>query len=226
MSNDVWNLTLQYVRENKDFELFNPLTGFKTENPINNVWVSFPSAEYVRDLLISDLAEKINQKVTKSSFNKIKKAVGDCQNRMYNYLFCGKELEVKENDVLYIKITYIFQVLHGFDYILKQSNEIDALKAVQKVQAIFFLNDNHTEEIISNQARRSAQQRNKEFREHFKQKQKEEFIKNPNLTANSFACQFYSNPTMTIPYSKQNQLNSLIRLAQANNREFKNESGL
>lgn len=59
------------------------------------------------------------------------------------------------------------------------------------------------------------------FKNHFKEKQKEAFIKNPNLTANSFALSFYENPTMDIPYKKQNQLKKLINLAEENNRYFK-----
>ena len=59
------------------------------------------------------------------------------------------------------------------------------------------------------------------FKNHFKEKQKEAFIKNPNLTANAFAHAFFNNPTMEIPYKKQNQLRQLIRLAEENNRYFK-----
>ena len=76
-------------------------------------------------------------------------------------------------------------------------------------------------EEISKRMSESASQRNKEFRDHYKQKQKEAFDKNPNLTANSFALSFCENPTMEIPYVKTNQLNQLIKLAQENNKEFK-----
>lgn len=76
-------------------------------------------------------------------------------------------------------------------------------------------------EEISKRMSESASQRNKKFRDHYKQKQKEAFDKNPNLTANSFALSFCENPTMEIPYVKTNQLNQLIKLAQENNKEFK-----
>ncbi len=74
---------------------------------------------------------------------------------------------------------------------------------------------------ISEQRSEAASCKNKEFREHFKQKQKEEFDKNPNLTANAFANSFFNAPSMEIPYAPQNKLNRLIKLAQENNREFK-----
>lgn len=59
------------------------------------------------------------------------------------------------------------------------------------------------------------------FREHFYQKQKEAFLKNNRLTANSFATDFYKNPSMDIPYVPQNALHKLIKLAEENNRKFK-----
>ena len=65
------------------------------------------------------------------------------------------------------------------------------------------------------------------FREYFKQVQKEKFdeaLKNGRkLTANGFAHWFLKNRTndMKIPYTENNKLQKLIRLAEANNREFK-----
>lgn len=65
------------------------------------------------------------------------------------------------------------------------------------------------------------------FREYFKQVQKEKFdeaLKNGRkLTANGFAHWFLKNRAndMKIPYTENNKLQKLIRLAEANNREFK-----
>ena len=65
------------------------------------------------------------------------------------------------------------------------------------------------------------------FREYFKQIQKERFdeaLKNGGkLTANGFAHWFLENreSDMEIPYEEGNKLHKLIRLAEANNREFK-----
>lgn len=65
------------------------------------------------------------------------------------------------------------------------------------------------------------------FRIYFKQIQKEQFenaLKNgKNLTANYFAYWFLENKAndMVIPYEISNRLHKLIRLAEANNREFK-----
>ncbi len=65
------------------------------------------------------------------------------------------------------------------------------------------------------------------FRAYFKQIQKDQFekaLKNGRkLTANYFAHWFLENKAtdMTIPYETSNRLHKLIRLAEANNREFK-----
>lgn len=65
------------------------------------------------------------------------------------------------------------------------------------------------------------------FREYFKQVQKEKFDealkKGKKLTANGFAHWFLKNRAndMKIPYTENNKLQKLIRLAEANNREFK-----
>jgi len=65
------------------------------------------------------------------------------------------------------------------------------------------------------------------FRKYFKQIQKEKFdeaLKNGDkLTANGFARWFLKNRAndMKIPYEESNKLHKLIRLAEANNREFK-----
>lgn len=65
------------------------------------------------------------------------------------------------------------------------------------------------------------------FREYFKQVQREKFdeaLKAGNkLTANGFAHWFLKNREndMKIPYEEGNKLHKLIRLAEANNREFK-----
>ena len=65
------------------------------------------------------------------------------------------------------------------------------------------------------------------FREYFKQVQREKFdeaLKAGNkLTANGFAHWFLRNREndMKIPYEEGNKLHKLIRLAEANNREFK-----
>jgi hypothetical protein len=65
------------------------------------------------------------------------------------------------------------------------------------------------------------------FREYFKLVQKEKFdeaLKNGGkLTANGFAHWFLKNRAndMKIPYTENNKLQKLIRLAEANNREFK-----
>ena len=65
------------------------------------------------------------------------------------------------------------------------------------------------------------------FREYFKQVQREKFdeaLKAGNkLTANGFAYWFLRNREndMKIPYEEGNKLHKLIRLAEANNREFK-----
>lgn len=65
------------------------------------------------------------------------------------------------------------------------------------------------------------------FREYFRKVQKERFdeaLKNGGkLTANGFAHWFLENreSDMEIPYEEGNKLHKLIRLAEANNREFK-----
>ena len=65
------------------------------------------------------------------------------------------------------------------------------------------------------------------FREYFKKVQKEKFdeaLKNGSrLTANGFAHWFLKNREndIQIPYEEGNKLHKLIRLAEANNREFK-----
>ena len=74
---------------------------------------------------------------------------------------------------------------------------------------------------IKEKMSKNAQQRNKTFRDHFKEAQRKAFEKNPKLTANSFAYSFYENPSMKIPYTPQNALQRLIQLAQKNNIEFK-----
>jgi hypothetical protein len=223
---DIYSVTLDCVRQNKVFETFNPLVSFEVDAPINNIWVSFPSAEYIRDLIIYDLEQIYNtQKINKENFQKIKNAVGDYQNRVHNCFFQGATWREEEYDALHQRSTPIFQILYGFDYIMKQANIIDSLKAAQQIQSIFYLYSKNPEKIIkeykSSQARYNGQKQNQAFREHFKKKQKDAFDKNPKLTANAFAWAFYNNPTMDIPYSPQNKINRLIKLAQANNREFK-----
>ena len=81
------------------------------------------------------------------------------------------------------------------------------------------------------QAKKRGKARDNEyapFREYYKQIQKEEFDKaskeGRKLTANSFAHWYFKNKAndMPIPYVEANKLHKLIRLAEANNREFKN----
>ncbi|MBR1601518.1 MAG: hypothetical protein IJ677_08075 [Alphaproteobacteria bacterium] len=81
------------------------------------------------------------------------------------------------------------------------------------------------------QAKKRGKARDNEyapFREYYKQIQKEEFDKaskeGRKLTANSFAHWYFKNKAndVPIPYAEANKLHKLIRLAEANNREFKN----
>ncbi len=226
-TNEIYCLLLDCIKQGKAFEVFNPLDRFEIKNPINNIWVSSPSAEFVRDLIISDLEEiyKKEQPINIDNFCKLKESVSEYQNRMYNHFFNGKKLVSKIEDTLHQKSTPIFQILYGFDYLLKLSDEIEALKAVQHIQSLWTLYISNPEDTIntykSAKAKHSAQSRNADFRKHFKEKQREEFQRNPNLKANAFAWSFYNNPSMKIPYVPQNQINRLIKLAQENNREFK-----